>query len=272
MKSILVTGGSGYLGRYLAKRLLADGWERICIYSRSESRQHEMRSEIKDARLRYFIGDVRDVRRLERAMLGCDVVVHAAALKRIEVGEYDPGEMARTNVDGSRNVLEAAIYAEVKRAVLISSDKAVAPRNCYGATKLVAERLFAAAPALSGHRMTSCIVRYGNVAGSTGSLIPIWRRPGPHKMTDPECTRYWLFVKDAVSLVTQAINGNDKLLIPNLPAFRIADLAEAMNVNPEIIGLPAGEKLAETMDGMTDSSEARRMTVKELKEALNGVA
>lgn len=216
-----------------------------------------------------MIGDVRDLGRLRRAMEGCEVVVHCAALKRIEVGEYDPGEMVETNVVGSRNVVEGAIDVGVRRVVLISSDKAVGPVNCYGATKLVAEKLFRAAGVLSGDRVSACVVRYGNVAGSTGSVIPLWRGGGGEaKVTDPECTRYWLEVGEAVELVVRAVGGEEGLIVPRLRAFRLGDLAVAMGVRARVVGLPDGEKLHETLDGASYSNSAPRMSVEELREAV----
>lgn len=274
MRSVLITGGSGYLGRGLVRQLLADGCDRICVYSRGEHTQASMRVEFNDdKRLRWFIGDVRDVTRLERAMHGVDTVIHAAALKRIEVGAYCPDEMVKTNVLGSMNVLESAERAGVVKAVLVSSDKAYQPVSPYGQSKALAESLFLT----HAGRLLTAACRYGNVAGSTGSVITIWRAllaSGKHAIvTDPECTRFWMTRQEAVQLVLQAarypIPG--KLSIPDLPAYRLGDLALAMGIAFSEVGLPAHEKRHESMDADRCSATARRMTVDEIREALTHV-
>lgn len=278
-RSVLVTGGSGFFGRGFVRRLLAMGVERVCVFSRSEYQQALMAEEFQhDPRLRFFIGDVRDVRRLTRAMDGVDLVVHAAALKRVEVGEYDSGEMAKTNVLGSMNVIEAASAAYVQRVVALSTDKACEPSNCYGATKLVAEKLFLAANnsrGATGPRFAVC--RYGNVAGSTGSVIPTWRRETlqgrPVRVTDLEATRFWMTLDEAVDLVlhtAKAMNGGE-LVIPDLPAYRLGDLARVMHVGYRVTGLQAGEKRHESMRAGQTSEQARRMSLGELADALEFV-
>jgi FlaA1/EpsC-like NDP-sugar epimerase len=204
-------------------------------------------------------------------MYAVDTVIHAAALKRIEVGEYNPSEMFATNIAGSQNVLDAAEYAGVKRAVLVSSDKAYQPVSPYGISKAAAEALFRR----HSGRLETCVVRYGNVAGSTGSVIPVWRdTQGVVRITDPNCTRFWMTRAEAVEFVLQAAHATlpGEVCVPNwLPAFRLVDLATAMNKQYTVIGLPEHEKLHESMTAKLSSDQARRMTVAELKEALSSV-
>jgi len=266
VNSVLITGGSGFLAEGLIDELLRRGVSRICVYSRGEYRQHVLRTRFSDSKIRWFIGDVRDVARLRRALHGIDTVIHAAALKRIEVGEYNPSEMFATNIQGSQNVLDAAEYAGVKRAVLVSSDKAYQPVSPYGISKAAAEALFRRH---SGHLQTT-IVRYGNVAGSTGSVIPVWRdTQGVVRLTDPTCTRFWMTREQAVEFVLG--EHGPGVHVPTLPAFRLVDLATAMNKQYTVIGLPEHEKLHESMDAKQSSDQARRMTVNEIKEALRNV-
>ena len=240
--------------------------------------------------LRFFIGDVRDVGRLERAMHGIGLVIHAAALKRIEVGEYDSGEMVKTNIEGAVNVIEAAMRAPMwgpvhammypRRVVALSTDKACEPTNLYGASKLAAEKLFLAANNSAGARgPIFAVTRYGNVAGSTGSVIPIWRRLNsqglPVTMTHPDATRFWMTGDQAVDLVlrTAADMQGGELVIPELPAYRLGDLALAMDLlrGLHIVGLKPGEKLHESMRPGQTSEHARRMSVDELREGLKHV-
>jgi UDP-N-acetylglucosamine 4,6-dehydratase/5-epimerase len=274
MKNILVTGGSGFFGRGFVRAALHRGAERVCVFSRGEYQQALMRQEFKDDRLRFFIGDVRDQDRLRRAMTGVDLVVHAAALKRIEVADYDASEVVKTNVLGTMNVIEAATDAGVQKVVGLSSDKACEPVNAYGATKLVLEKLLLAANNSRGaHGPIFSVVRYGNVSGSTGSVIPTWRRGGIVTLTDPDCTRYWMTLSEAVELVWDTAIGmrGGELVIPELPAYRLGDLAEAMGVNYMVAGLHEREKRHEAMRPGETSDKARRMSVQELKEALEHV-
>ncbi|HVA19803.1 MAG TPA: SDR family NAD(P)-dependent oxidoreductase [Solirubrobacteraceae bacterium] len=273
MRNVLITGGTGYLGRALARRLLHfTDVERICVLSRGEYAQAMMRSEFEStlailnpaARMRWFIGDVRDLDRMCRAMQGVDTVIHTAALKRVEVGEYNPTEMVHTNVHGAINVVRAAELAGVKRVVGISSDKACEPVNCYGATKLTMEKLFLAASTDEGEGGPSfSVCRYGNVAGSTGSVIPTWRAiiksGGTARMTDPECTRFWMRLDQAVDLVmwtTRQMRGGETV-VPILPVYRLGDLAEAMGVRFTATGMGAGEKHDETMIAPHESADFR---------------
>lgn len=278
MNSVLITGGSGSFGNAFVRHLLKnDLSERVCIFSRGEHRQAQMRSDLKnDPRLRFFVGDVRDRDRLRRAMEGVDIVIHAAALKRIEVGELNPIEMARTNVDGAINVIEAASDAQVKKVVALSTDKACNPVSTYGASKMMAEKLFLSANNTRGRDgPIFAVVRYGNIANSEGSVIPKWRAliAQGHQVvptTDPECTRYFMFLDEAVDLVWKTVTTmqGGELAIPELPAYRLGDLATAMDVGMEITGLASHEKLAEEMIHGKPSDLARRMSVSELKEAL----
>lgn len=252
---VLITGGTGALGAALAASLLADDEaEMVGIYSRGEARQAEMRARHPDARMRWIIGDVRDVARLAEVVPGYTHVVHAAALKRVEVGESCPAEVVATNVIGACNVARVARSSEA-RAVLVSTDKAVCPSTAYGAAKLLAERIFMA----SGHG----VVRYGNVAGSTGSVIPLWRAAARDgrvcRLTDPECTRYWISMNEAVRMVRWALGRTGpKIVVPSLPAYRLGDLAEAMGAWTEIIGLGRAEKRHECMIGEEEAEGYRR--------------
>jgi len=281
MKSILITGGTGTLGNGLVERLL-QGFEygRICILSRSEKDQAAMARKFADGRLRFFIGDVRDLSRLRRAMDGCDAVIHAAALKRIEVGVYNPSEMIKTNVLGSENVVEAARAAYVKKVVLVSTDKAFEPVSPYGYSKALAEALFLAGGAAYNNAGSMySVVRYGNVWCSAGSVVPLWRSilssGGRPRITDPACTRFFMLLSEAVDFVLGALEKmrGGEIFIPDLPAYRLGDLAEAiLHGDPttwfEEIGLPDHEKLHESMEKGRCSKDARRMTVEELRSHL----
>lgn len=275
MKSVLVTGGSGTFGKAFVAKCLDIGVERICIYSRGEHAQAAMRQSLNDDRLRYFIGDVRDVDRLRRAMDGVEVVVHAAALKRVEVCEYDPLEVVKTNVFGAANVIEAATDAGVEKVIAISTDKACDPVNAYGASKLLAEKMFMAANnarGASGPRFAVC--RYGNVTGSAGSVIPKWREilktTDTVPVTDPDCTRFHMRLGQAVDLVLHAIETTKggELFVPELPAYRLGDLAEAMGAKMNVLGLPEHEKRHESMIRAASSADTRRLTVDEIRTEL----
>jgi UDP-N-acetylglucosamine 4,6-dehydratase/5-epimerase len=274
---VLLTGGSGFFGRAFTRRLLAgDRVKRICIYSRCEHRQAAMREAFDDdGRLRFFVGDVRDRDRLARAMEGVDVVVHAAALKRIEVGYYNPDELVKTNVGGTMNVIDAAIATRtVHSVVLLSSDKAFEPVSAYGQSKALAESLVLAANRThGGRRPRFAVTRYGNVAGSTGSVIPRWRefiaRGEAVPVTDPECTRFWMTADEAVDVVLATIGRMPaEPVIPELPAFRLCDLAAALGATMRVMGLDAFEKRHESMRAGLSSDTAPRLTVAALRERL----
>lgn len=279
MRSVLVTGGTGSFGQAFVKRLLAtNACDRICVFSRGEHAQAAMRMALNDdPRLRWFIGDVRDFQRLKRAMNGVDVVVHAAALKRIEVGASNPIEMVRTNIDGAINVIEAAQDAGVKKVVALSTDKAVSPISPYGCSKALAESLFLAADNTvdkeRGPRFA--VTRYGNVWCSNGSVVPKWRQllaDGSETVpvSDPDATRFFMTIDEAVDLVLDTIHTmqGGELRIPDLPAYRLGDLVEALGAKANIIGLPAWEKKHESMDEARCSETARRMSVDELRDWL----
>lgn len=265
-KRVLITGGTGFFGHAMTKKLLSENIaECVCIFSRDEFKQAQMRMKFNDdQRLRFFIGDVRDRERVKRAMSGCDLVIHAAALKRIETAHYNPEELVATNVDGTINVVgEAEKYGA--RCVFLSTDKACQPISAYGYSKAIAETIALGAGA--------AVTRYGNVAGSTGSVIPLWRSMGDVvKVTDPDCTRFWMYEHEAVDLVLEAARTMPKdVFIPELPAYRLGDLAEAMGKTMNVVGLPSWEKKHESMKPGSTSEQARRMSVDELREALKNV-
>jgi UDP-N-acetylglucosamine 4,6-dehydratase/5-epimerase len=261
-KSVLVTGGTGSFGRKFVELLLKEHPpKRLIVYSRDELKQDEMRHMFPDdlqrssSPMRYFIGDVRDVDRLRRAMNGVNVVVHAAALKQVPTCEYNPIEAVMTNVMGARNVIEAALDAKVDRTIGISTDKAVNPVNLYGGTKLVAEKLFVHANVYSGlgPSQFSC-VRYGNVVGSRGSVIPLFqkqRASGKLTLTDPQMTRFWLTLQQGVRFVIKCITTmrGGEVFVPKIPSMKMSDLANAIapGCTQECVGIRAGEKIHEVL-------------------------
>jgi UDP-N-acetylglucosamine 4,6-dehydratase/5-epimerase len=256
-KTVLVTGGTGSFGRKFAEIMLGEFRpKKLVIFSRDELKQHEMRMAGYDhPSLRYFIGDVRDVARLRRAFDGVDVVIHAAALKQVPACEYNPNEAVLTNVDGTKNVIDAALDAKVGRVMTISSDKAVNPVNLYGATKLVAEKLTVQANAYSGEEPIhfSC-VRYGNVVGSRGSVIPLFvkmRGTGKVTVTDPRMTRFWITLDQGVRFVIDCIERmhGGEVFIPKIPSMNIMDLVQvvAPECAVEQVGIRPGEKLHEVL-------------------------
>jgi UDP-N-acetylglucosamine 4,6-dehydratase len=262
--SILITGGTGSLGTALIKYLLVHTKvRRIAIYSRDELKQQNLRNTIgEDHRLRWFIGDVRDLDRLKRALHGVDFVIHAAALKQVDAGEYNPMEFIKTNVLGSQNVIDASIEAGVKKIVAISTDKASSPINLYGATKLTADKLFVAANNYSISYGTSfSVVRYGNVMGSRGSVIPFWRNLAnsgqPLPITDLRMTRFWISISQAVHFVIESLEimTGGELYVPRIPSMKIVDLAVAVapSAKLEQVGMRPGEKLHEEMISADDS-------------------
>lgn len=265
-KRFLITGGTGTFGKAMAKRLLTKpetGW--VGILSRDELKQSEIQQEewAKDDRLRFLLGDIRDRDRLMRAFSDVDVVIHAAALKQVPAGEYNPSEFIRTNTLGSMNVMEAAIDCGVGKVVALSTDKSTNPSTVYGATKLLAERLFVAASAYAGqHKTRFACVRYGNIAGSRGSVVPLFRRliaeGKPLPITDPGMTRFWFTLERALDLVESALDAmrGGEVFVPKLPSFRITDLAEAMAPGHQtfITGIRPAEKIHESMLGPDESS------------------
>ncbi|MGP9820456.1 UDP-N-acetylglucosamine 4,6-dehydratase (inverting) [Salinarimonas sp. NSM] len=265
-KSILVTGGTGSFGNAFVREVFArfPDVKRVVVYSRDELKQFEMAQRISDRdhpAIRYFIGDVRDASRLRRALEGIDIVVHAAALKQVPAAEYNPFECIKTNVIGAQNVIECALDAGVSRVVALSTDKAAAPVNLYGATKLCSDKLFVAANNIRGTRdIRFSVVRYGNVMGSRGSVIPFFldrRRTGVLPITDPQMTRFNISLEDGVAMVMWAIEHawGGEILVPKLPSYRITDLAEAIGpgCRQEVVGMRPGEKLHEEMITSSDS-------------------
>lgn len=275
MKSLLITGGSGSFGQAFTRKVLSEykGIERIAILSRGEHAQAEMAAAFNDERLRFFIGDVRDRDRLRRAFEGIEVVVHAAALKRIEVGYYNPSEMVKTNINGASNVIEAAMDAGVKKVVALSTDKAYQPVSPYGQSKALAETMFRNAYQKDRGPIFA-VTRYGNVWGSKGSVVPRWREllktTDTVPVTDPEVTRFFMRMSEACELVAGTIASmrGGELVIPELPAYRLGDLATAMGAKVKVIGLPEYEKVHEGMSDGNTSDRARRMSVGELRTIL----
>ncbi len=268
-KSILITGGTGSFGKAFTLYVLEHYTpKKIIIYSRDEYKQFIMQNELKKYkdRLRFFIGDVRDRDRLTRALEGVDYVIHAAALKQVPACEYNPAEAIKTNINGAQNVIDAALDAGVKKVVALSTDKAVNPVNLYGGTKLVSDKLFIAANAYAGSKDISfSIVRYGNVAGSRGSVIPFFHniiKNGGKELpiTDYRMTRFWISLQEGVELVVKALEEakGGETFISKIPSFKITDLAEAMLPGcsmPEV-GIREGEKLHEIMVAAEDSLTA----------------
>ena len=256
-RTVLVTGGTGSFGKKFTQVLLKDyPIRKLIIFSRDELKQHQMRTGgFDDPRLRYFIGDVRDEDRLRRAMTGVDIVVHAAALKQVPACEYNPIEAILTNVMGARNVIEAALDNDVKRVMVLSTDKAVNPINLYGATKLCAEKLFVQSNSYAGAKEVrfSC-VRYGNVVGSRGSVIPLFleqKKNGRLTVTDEQMTRFWITLEQGARFVIRCIEQmhGGEVFVPKIPSMNIMELVKAVapEVNVEFIGIRPGEKLHEVL-------------------------
>lgn len=265
-KSVLITGGTGSFGKAFVRTVLRryPNIERLVVYSRDELKQFEMEQQFSRSGykgLRYFIGDIRDRDRLKRAMEGIDIVVHAAALKQVPAAEYNPFEAIKTNVMGAQNVIECALDTGVGRVVALSTDKAAAPINLYGATKLCSDKLFTAANNISGDRdIRFSIVRYGNVMGSRGSVIPFFlrrRETGVLPITDTQMTRFNISLQEGVDMVLWAAENAEggELFVPKIPSYRVTDVAEAIGPECEkpIVGLRPGEKIHEEMITASDS-------------------
>ncbi len=263
---ILITGETGSFGKRFVENLFQQFPDipRVVVYSRDELKQYEMAQQFppdKFPAIRFFIGDVRDQNRLKRAMEGVDTVVHAAAMKQVPAAEYNPFEAIRTNVLGAQNVVEAALESDINRVVALSTDKAAAPINLYGATKLCSDKLFIAANNLRGHRdIQFSVVRYGNVMGSRGSVIPFFlnrRKSGVLPITDTRMTRFNISLDEGVAMVLYSLENNlgGEIIVPKIPSYRITDVAEA--IGPECekpeVGIRAGEKLHEEMVTASDS-------------------
>lgn len=265
-KSILITGGTGSLGKALTKHILVKYHDvkRIIIFSRDEQKQFQMAQEYPPAKypqMRFFIGDVRDKDRLVRAMKGVDYVIHAAAMKHVHIAEYNPSECVKTNIDGAQNVIDACLETEVERVVALSTDKACAPINLYGATKLASDKLFVAANNIKGwNPIRFSVVRYGNVMGSNGSVIPFFinkKKEGSLPITDPNMTRFNISLQGGVDMVMHALFNawGGEIFIPKIPSYRITDVAEAIapDCPLDIVGIRPGEKLHEEMITPSDS-------------------
>ncbi len=266
-KTVLVTGGTGSFGKHFVRTAL-DRWDpaAIRLYSRDELKQHDMGREIEDERIRFFLGDVRDKDRLQRAAEGVDILIHAAALKQVPACEYNPFEAVKTNILGTQNVAEVCIDAGVEKAIALSTDKAVSPANLYGATKLCAEKLFVRTNVYVGPRPTrlSC-VRYGNVMGSRGSVLPLFQqqaREGELSITDDRMTRFWITLDQAVEFVASSIDlmSGAEIFVPRIPSMRVVDLADAVAPGMPIryTGIRPGEKLHETLITAEEARHAVR--------------
>ena len=298
-KKILITGGTGSLGTALTKKLLGLNIDTIRIFSRNESKQIEMESKFNDERIRYFLGDIRDYNRLVRAVEDVDIVFHAAALKHVPKIEYNPFEAIKTNVIGSQNVINACLHENVEKVIAIGTDKAVSPLNTYGATKLLMEKLFVTANNFMDpekHRTKFISVRYGNVFGSSGSVIPLFleqiKKVKKITITDPKMTRFSVTMDDALDFILNATNSGrgSEIFVPKMRAYNIMDLKNALcdlfeNTNVEITGIRPGEKLHEILineDEIRYSWEHNNMYfitnplyplfhVNNIKDAYNGI-
>jgi UDP-N-acetylglucosamine 4,6-dehydratase len=267
--SILVTGGTGSFGQAFIQQLFARHKPaRVIVYSRDELKQFEMQQNFLQPQIRYFIGDVRDRERLDRALKGIEYVVHAAALKQVPAAEYNPIECIKTNIMGAENVINASIDQKVKRVVALSTDKAVNPVNLYGATKLCSDKLFVAGNHLAGGGGTRfAVVRYGNVIGSRGSVVPFFKaraKTGKLPITDPRMTRFWIRVQDGAEFVerTLGIMRGGEIFIPKIPSMRITDLATAVcsSCEQEVVGIRPGEKLHELLTTKDDARHTLEFT------------
>lgn len=267
-KKILITGGTGSLGHALTKRIYQDypDVERVVIFSRDEQKQFQMAQEYTPAThptIRFFIGDVRDKERMVRAMKGIDYVIHAAAMKHVPIAEYNPTECIKTNINGAENVIHACLETEVERVVALSTDKACAPINLYGATKLTSDKLFIAANNIKGwNPIRFSVVRYGNVMGSNGSVIPFFlnkKRQGASflPITDPEMTRFNISLENGVDMVFHALLNawGGELFVPKIPSYKITDVATAIapELEQKVVGIRPGEKIHEEMITSSDS-------------------
>src|SRR6478609_293487 len=265
-KSIFITGGTGSFGRAFVKKVLTN-WphiKRLVIYSRDEQKQYHMAMEYplyKYPQVRFFIGDVRDFDRLKRALKGIDYVIHAAAMKHVPIAEYNPMECIKTNILGAENIINACLEIDVQKVVALSTDKASAPINLYGATKLASDKLFIAANNIRGaNPIKFSVVRYGNVMGSNGSVIPFFlqkRKEGVLPITDPNMTRFNISLNDGVDMVLHALETawGGELFVPKIPSYKITDVAEAIgpNCQHEVVGIRPGEKIHEEMITNSDS-------------------
>lgn len=254
-KVVLVTGGTGSFGKKFIKKALMLGVKKVIVFSRDELKQYEMKQEFQDERMRFFIGDVRDKDRLYRAFDGVDIVIHAAAMKHVDACEYNPFEAVKTNINGAQNIIEAAIDRGVEKVIALSTDKACSPVNLYGATKLASDKLFVAANAYVGEKKTRfSVVRYGNVVGSRGSVVPFFKKvkeTGILPITDERMTRFWITLEHGVQFVIENLERmqGGEIFVPKIPSMKVIDLAKAIapECKIEVIGIRPGEKLHEAM-------------------------
>ncbi|CAM4389782.1 UDP-N-acetylglucosamine 4,6-dehydratase (inverting) [Paenibacillus alkaliterrae] len=254
-KVILVTGGTGSFGHKFIEKVLEQDVKKVIVFSRDELKQYEMAQEFTDPRMRFFIGDVRDKERLYRAFDGVDVVIHAAALKHVGACEYNPFEAVKTNIHGAQNIIEAAIDCGVQRVIALSTDKAASPVNLYGATKLASDKLFVAANSYVGEKDTRfSVVRYGNVVGSRGSVVPFFKKikaTGKLPITDERMTRFWITLTQGVQFVLDSLERmhGGEIFVPKIPSMNVVDLARAIapECKVEVVGIRPGEKLHEAM-------------------------
>ncbi|WP_456273267.1 UDP-N-acetylglucosamine 4,6-dehydratase (inverting) [Bacillus sp. AK031] len=264
-KTILVTGGTGSFGKKFISRVLEQNVKKVIVFSRDELKQYEMAQEFTDPRIRFFIGDVRDKERLYRAFDGVDIVIHAAALKHVGACEYNPFEAVKTNIHGAQNIIEAAIDRGVEKVIALSTDKAASPINLYGATKLASDKLFVAGNSYAGNKVTRfSVVRYGNVVGSRGSVVPFFKKLKTQgeiqfPITDERMTRFWITLDQGVQFVIdnlQRMKGGE-IFIPKIPSMKVVDLAEAIAPECEIkiVGIRPGEKLHEAMINEDDARQ-----------------
>lgn len=264
-KSVLVTGGTGSFGKKFITRALQEGVKKIIVFSRDELKQYEMAQQFTDSRIRFFIGDVRDKDRLYRAFDGVDIVIHAAAMKHVGACEYNPFEAVKTNINGAQNVIEAAIDRGVEKVIALSTDKAASPVNLYGATKLASDKLFVAANSYVGDKKTRfSVVRYGNVVGSRGSVVPFFQKmkeTGRLPVTDPRMTRFWITLDQGVQFVLDNLERmrGGEIFVPKIPSMNIMDLAKAIcpECEIDIVGIRPGEKLHEAMIMEDDARHTR---------------
>jgi UDP-N-acetylglucosamine 4,6-dehydratase len=261
-KSVLVTGGTGSFGQKFVQRLLKDDEvSKVIVFSRDELKQFEMQSDVNSPKLRYFLGDVRDFQRLKQATVGVDVIVHAAAIKQIAAAEYNPMEAIKTNILGAENIINVAIENNVSKVIALSTDKAANPANLYGATKLCSDKLMVAGNILAGKRSVRfSVVRYGNVLGSRGSVIPFFKeqmKNGFLPITDINMTRFWLTIDEGVQFVLDSLSRmhGGEIFVPKIPSFKVVDVATVISPNSpiKIIGIRPGEKLHEVMITEDDS-------------------
>lgn len=254
-KTILVTGGTGSFGKKFISTVLKQDVKKVIVFSRDELKQYEMAQEFTDSRIRFFIGDVRDKDRLYRAFDGVDIVIHAAALKHVGACEYNPFEAVKTNIHGAQNIIEAAIDRGVEKVIALSTDKAASPLNLYGATKLASDKLFVAANSYVGEKNTRfAVVRYGNVVGSRGSVVPFFKKiksTGIVPITDERMTRFWITLDQGVQFVLDNLDRmyGGEIFVPKIPSMNVTDLAKAIapECKVEIVGIRPGEKLHEAM-------------------------